>query len=153
VTRSLWQRWFSSSPDRALSRRRKGDPTPIYFRPSLLTLEDRTLLSGPAASFLVSCFPASIAVDGGSTFTVTAKDASNNTLTTYSGTVHFTSSDSQAVLPANATLTNGTGTFQAVLKTAGTQSRTATDTITSSITGSESGIVVNAAAGMHEVCG
>jgi hypothetical protein len=54
---------------------------------------------------------------------------------TYSGIVHFTSSDAQAVLPANATLTNGIGPFNATLKTAGTQTITATDTVTASITG------------------
>ena len=67
----------------------------------------------------------------------------------YTGTVHFTSSDGQASLPANATITPeelGTDTFTVTLKTAGTQSITATDTTTSSITGSETGIVVQAAA-------
>ena len=67
----------------------------------------------------------------------------------YVGTVHFTSSDGQANLPANTTLTpedQGTLAFTATLKTAGTQSVTATDTTTSSMTGTESGIVVQAAA-------
>src|SRR5207244_139238 len=59
---------------------------------------------------------------------------------------HFTSSDGQAALPANSTLTGGTGTFSATLKTAGTQSLTATDSVTSSITGTETGITVNSAA-------
>ena len=80
--------------------------------------------------------------------TVQAKDAGNNNTTNYSGTVHFTSSDPQAVLPANSTLTNGGGSFSVVLKTAGTQTVTATDTVTSSITGSAS-LTVNAAAANH----
>src|SRR5580658_2464417 len=46
-------------------------------------------------------------------FTATALDASNNTVTSYSGMVHFTSTDGQAVLPAHSTLTNGTGNFSA----------------------------------------
>ena len=58
----------------------------------------------------------------------------------YLGTVHFTSSDSQAVLPSNYTFVaadDGAHTFTTVvLKTAGSQSITATDTTTSSITGS-----------------
>src|SRR5262249_51621458 len=66
--------------------------------------------------------------------------------TGYTGTVHFTSSDAQATLPANSTLTNGTGSFSATLKTAGTQSLTATDTVTASITGSQAGVIVNPAA-------
>src|SRR5207244_1832539 len=73
-----------------------------------------------------------------------AKDAFGNTAAGYAGTVHFTSSDAQAVLPADSTLTKGVGTFSATLKTAGTQSITATDTVTSSITGTQSGIVVTA---------
>jgi hypothetical protein len=69
--------------------------------------------------------------------------------TGYTGTVHFTSSDPQAVLPANYTFAaadNGVHTFTATLKTAASQSLTATDAATSSITGSEAGIVVNPAA-------
>jgi probable HAF family extracellular repeat protein len=79
-------------------------------------------------------------------FTVTALDPSNNTVTTYAGTVHFTSTDGHAVLPANATLTNGTGTFSATLKTVGSQTITATDTVTVSITGSSNAVSVSPAA-------
>ena len=79
-------------------------------------------------------------------FTVTALDASNNTATTYTGTAHFTSTDGQAVLPANSTLTNGTGTFSATLKTAGSQTIRATDTVTASITGTSNSINVSSAA-------
>jgi hypothetical protein len=67
--------------------------------------------------------------------TVTALDASNSAVTSYSGTVQFTSSDPQAVLPHNSTLTNGVGSFSATLKTAGAQTITATDTATVSIVG------------------
>ena len=80
--------------------------------------------------------------------TVTADDAGGNVTTGYTGTVHFTSSDAQAVLPANYTFTGGdagTHIFSVTLKTAGTQSITATDTVTGSITGSQSGITVNPA--------
>ena len=45
--------------------------------------------------------------------------ATNAMATGYTGTVHFTSSDGAAVLPANSTLTNGVGTFSVTLKTAG----------------------------------
>src|SRR5207244_359796 len=74
------------------------------------------------------------------TITVTAQDANNNVLTGYTGTVHFTSSDGQAVLPANYTFNSGDAgvhmfTNGVTLKTAGSQSVTATDTVTSSITG------------------
>ena len=81
--------------------------------------------------------------------TVTAYDAYGNVATGYTGTVALTSSDPHAVLPASYTFTAadaGTHTFAVTLDTAGTQSITATDTVTSSITGSESGITVQAAA-------
>ncbi len=76
-------------------------------------------------------------------FTVTALDQNNNTVPGYSGTVHFTSTDSQASLPANSTLTSGSGTFPATLKTAGSQTITATDTVTTTITGISNAISVS----------
>ncbi len=62
----------------------------------------------------------------------------------YMGTVHFTSTDSVAVLPADSTLTNGTGSFIATLKTSSNQTITTTDTVNSSITGSAT-VAVNPA--------
>ncbi len=83
-------------------------------------------------------------------FTVTALAASGQTATTYSGTVHFTSTDGQAVLPANSALVNGTGTFSVTLKTVGSQTITATDT-SAPITGTSSSINVSAAAAARPV--
>src|SRR2546421_243001 len=63
--------------------------------------------------------------------------------------VHFTSTDSQAGLPADYTFVsgdNGVHSFSVTLKTAGAQSITATDKTTATITGTESGITVAAAA-------
>ncbi len=57
-------------------------------------------------------------------------------VTGYTGTVHFTSSDPLAILPADAPLTNGVGTFNATLRAPGSQTLTATDTVNSAITGS-----------------
>jgi hypothetical protein len=91
-------------------------------------------VSGPATHLAVSA-PAMAYFGVPLTFQVTAEDPSNNASTGYSGTVHFTSSDSQAVLPANTTLTNDTGTFQATLYSGGMQTITATDTVDSTITG------------------
>jgi hypothetical protein len=75
--------------------------------------------------------------------TVTALDASNETVTTYSGTVRFTSTDLQAALPANSTLTNGIGTFSTTLRTAGSQTITATETVTASSAGTSPSIDVS----------
>jgi uncharacterized membrane protein len=95
-----------------------------------------TVNAAAAASFVVSSFPSPATAGVSGTVTVTAHDAYGNVATGYTGTVHFTSSDGQAVLPADSTLSSGTGTFSATLKTAGTQSITATDTMTNSIAGS-----------------
>ena len=99
----------------------------------------------PASVIQVSGFstPSTAGVAG--SFTVTALDTYNNVDTSYSGTLHFTSTDGNASLPVNSTLTNGTKTFLATLKTAGTHSITATDTVTSSLTGSQSSISISAA--------
>ena len=103
-----------------------------------------TVTVSPAAAktLAVTGFPSPIAAGTSGNFTVTALDAYGNTATGYGGTVAFTSSDGQAKLPANSTLTQGTGTFSATLNTTGTQSLTATDPVTNSITGSQAGIVV-----------
>jgi hypothetical protein len=99
-----------------------------------------------AGTLVVSGFAGSVTAGDVDSFTVTAYDAYGNLATGYTGTVHFSSSDGQADLPADATLTNGTGTFTATLKTAGTENLTATDTANSALTGSEGGITVNPAA-------
>jgi uncharacterized repeat protein (TIGR01451 family) len=100
-----------------------------------------TVTALPATHFVVSA-PASATAGQAFSFTVTALDQFNNTATGYTGTIHFTSSDGQAVLPADTTLTNGTGAFSATLKTAGNQTITATDTVDSSITGTSNTITV-----------
>jgi hypothetical protein len=104
-------------------------------------------ISAPVGpSFSVSGFPTSVTAGTSGSITVTALNADGSLSTGYSGTVHFTSSDPQAVLPPDSTLTNGAGTFSVTLKTAGTQSITASDTVNAGMTGSESGLSVTAAA-------
>jgi hypothetical protein len=76
-------------------------------------------------------------------FSVNALDASNNVVASYSGTVHFTSSDAKAVLPSDSTLKNGTTTLQATLKSVGSQTITGTDTVSASITGTSNSIKVS----------
>jgi hypothetical protein len=95
-----------------------------------------------AQSFTVAGYPSPTVAGVSHNFTVTAFDAFGNLATGYGGTVHFTSSDGLATLPANSTLSNGSGTFSATFNTGGTQSLTATDTVTASINGTQSGIVV-----------
>jgi Galactose oxidase, central domain len=102
----------------------------------------------PATHFSLTA-PGTATAGTAFSITVTALDASNNVATSYSGIVHYTSSDAQATLPANSTLTNGVGNLSVTLKTAGDQTITATDTTTSAITGSSSSIVVSAGAATH----
>jgi hypothetical protein len=96
-----------------------------------------------ARTFVVSGFPSPTSAGAAHTIIVTAKDQYGNTATGYVGVVHFTSTDLQATLPADALLTNGIGLFSVALKTAGTQSVTATDALTATLTGTQSGITVN----------
>jgi hypothetical protein len=96
--------------------------------------------------FVVTGFPNPATAGSAGTVTVTVKDQYGNLFSGYAGTVKITSSDSSAVLPANAPLTNGVGSFAVTLKTAGSQSITATDTATSTINGLQTGITVNHAA-------
>ncbi len=106
------------------------------------TTFNETNIPGPAARFTVTGCPSPIVSGTACTVTVTAQDANSNTATGYTGTVAITSSDARAVLPANATLTNGVGTFTVTLRTPGMQSITATDTVTGTITGAQTGITV-----------
>src|SRR5207302_1263376 len=69
-------------------------------------------------------------------FLVSAPDANGLFLPTYAGTVRFTSSDSAAILPANAPPSNGGGNLSAPPKTPGAQSLTGIDTANSGIFGS-----------------
>lgn len=111
---------------------------------------DSTAPSCPAGpGFVLSGIASPRTAGASSSVTVKAIDAAGNQSTGYRGTVHFTSTDALATLPANYTFQStdqGIHTFTGlILKSAGTQSVTATDTVTTSITGTLGGIQVNAA--------
>lgn len=81
--------------------------------------------------------------------TVTADTSSGSVDTGFTGTIQFSSSDGQAGLPGSytfATTDKGTHTFTVTLKTAGSQSVTATDTSNPVVAGTVSGISVSPAA-------
>src|SRR5205823_4515516 len=103
-----------------------------------------------ASTLIVSGISSPRAAGVPSNLTVEVRDSFGNRVTGYAGTVTFVSSDGQAALPPNYTFTSadaGIHTFGNVtLKTAGTQFVRGTDTGNSSITGAETGIVVNPAA-------
>ncbi len=100
------------------------------------------VLPGLASRFAITV-PPTATVGAAFNFTVTACDAFGNQATGYNGTVHFSSSDPGVLRPANATLTNGAGTFSATLVTPGTQTMTATDTVNPGLTITSSGILVS----------
>jgi hypothetical protein len=114
---------------------------------ALLTTSSNTIsvFSNAATHFVVTT-PVSATTRAPITVQVTALDGANNISATYSGAVHFTSTDTQAVLPANSGLTNGLGAFSATLETAGNQSITTNDAVMTSVTGTSGSIGVTAAA-------
>jgi predicted outer membrane repeat protein len=105
-----------------------------------------TVTPAAASTLAVTGFPNPTTVGAAGSFSVTARDAFGNTATGYRGTVHFTSSDAQAVLPGNYTFVtadNGVHSFSATFNTVGAQTLTASDTSSSSITGTHAAITVN----------
>ena len=101
-----------------------------------------------ASQFSVSA-PATATAGTPVNVTVTALDEFNNPTTDYSGVVHFSSSGGQAVLPADTSLTNGTGTFPVTFKTVGNQTVTATDTNSANFTGASNGISISPGVATH----
>jgi hypothetical protein len=107
----------------------------------------------PAAARMlrITGLPATATAGTAVSFTVTALDAYGNVATGYRGTVHFSSTDLKAVLPANYAFTPtdaGTHTFtnKLTFKTAGTQTVTVKDTVAATITGKATEKVVAGAA-------
>jgi hypothetical protein len=90
------------------------------------------------------------------TFTLTAMDPYGNVATNYTGLVHFSSSDSQTVLPPDTFFTTadaGRHTSTAVLKTAGAQTLTFSDTFITALSATESITVSPSVAAAVQVAG
>jgi hypothetical protein len=128
---------------------------PARFRPRLETLEDRLVPTGNATHLQVSA-PSSVSAGAPFGMTLEALDEFGNDATNYTGTVHFTTTDSgsSVVLPADYTFVaadRGVHTFSNGVKlvTAGAQTVSATDTFTSSITGTTNTINVFSGAATH----
>jgi len=115
-------------------------PLPVVI-PKIIPGLNQNLLN---ATHLVISAPATAVSGTPFSFTVTAQTQLNSTASGYTGTVHFTSSDTAASLPADTTLTNGTGAFSTTLNTSGSQTITAADTSSASITGVSNSIAVSA---------
>jgi hypothetical protein len=106
-----------------------------------------------ASVLVLTGLPSSAVAGTALTAMLTAKDSLGQVAVGYVGTVHFTSTDAQAILPSDYTFTLGdagahTFTNGLTLATAGNRTVTATDTVTSSIAGNAS-VLVNPAAANH----
>jgi hypothetical protein len=113
-----------------------------------VTFADGTLL---IPAILTLDFPTATTAGVAVTVTVRAVDETGSPIPSYRGTVRFSSSDPQALLPADYTFQdgdNGVATLTATLGTAGSQSLTVTDRVTGS-TITQANIVVDAAAADH----
>ncbi|HUR55347.1 MAG TPA: FG-GAP-like repeat-containing protein [Gemmataceae bacterium] len=113
--------------------------------PNLSGSQGTSVTAAAASALRLADFPPSVSSGEYGSFSVSAVDAYGNAATTYTGTVHFASSDGAAVLPGDYTFTewdSGTAYFAAGLTTVGTQSLTATDTVAPGLTATQSGIRV-----------
>ena len=87
-----------------------------------------TVTAPPATHYVTTGNATSASAGALVVLTVTAEDQFNHTVLGFSGTVSFSSSDSQAILPpSNSTISGGQGVFSATLFTAGNQTVTASD--------------------------
>jgi 6-phosphogluconolactonase len=102
-----------------------------------------TALSTVPTAHLAITLPTPTATAGTPfTFTVNALDAMGATVPTYTGTVHITTSDTAAELPADAVLAQGVGTFTVTFNTTGNQTITASDTVGDAVSGTSSSVSV-----------
>lgn len=97
------------------------------------TVSDQTLTESYCARNFTLTGPGSTPANAAFSVTVTVKNGNGTTATAYGGTVHFTSSDGSATLPAAYMFVpgdNGSHTFTGVvLRTAGSQTITVADAV------------------------
>ena len=125
-----------------------GRGSPIAYK-IVADLIGSTSTTPSATHFSITALPTTSVAGNAVTFTVTALDATNAVVLGYAGTVHLTSSDGQAVLPANYPFTVGDlgrHSFTVTLMTAGSESISVADTGNSGIVGSANDAVTPAAA-------
>lgn len=117
----------------------RGSPVANLLIQDLVGTTTTTPPTTPGATHFSISTTASTTAGGSFTVTVTALDSSNHVVTGYTGNVHFSSTDTNGVLPANYTFTTtdkGVHTFAVSLRTAGTQTLNVTDTSNGSLFGS-----------------
>src|SRR5262249_30340335 len=116
---------------------------------SITGTSNSEVVSPTAATHFAVTLPATGTAGVADSFTVTALDDFGIVATASSVTVFSRPRLVRSVLPADATLTNGVGTFSETFGTAGNETITATDTVTPAITGTSNSEVVTAGAATH----
>jgi hypothetical protein len=101
-----------------------------------------TVIPGPAQTLILGGLPTQVTAGQAAAVTVTLYDAYGNVATGYTGTVHFSSTDPQASLPADTPVSSGSGTFNVTLGTAGSQTVTVRDTAQSTLSDTATTTVV-----------
>ncbi len=103
----------------------------------LVTTQQAEAISANPTNYNLSFFQPSSTVAMSNNLIITAKDDSNTTKSSYSGSVILTCSDPNAILPTSTTIaiTNGLGTCSMYFGTAGSQTVTVTDTADDKVTG------------------
>jgi hypothetical protein len=99
-------------------------------RPLLTGSTSAIAVASPAVSQFTVAAPATAVPGSPVAMVVTALDANLNRVTSFQGPIHFSSSDSAAVLPPDSTLTDGIGTFSATFNTLGIQTLSVQDAAT-----------------------
>jgi hypothetical protein len=105
-----------------------------------------TATAAAAAQVTLTGLAAQVVVDVAQTVAATVRDTYGNVVTNYTGTLHFTNTDAQAPAIADLTLTAadlGVTSVAVRFATAGTQTLTVADTVTASVRGSASTLVVH----------
>jgi sugar lactone lactonase YvrE len=122
------------------------DGTELFLSTSSgVRILDLPISTGVASRLVVSGFPIFLPAGTISSFTVTALDPAGNVADGFTGTVHFSSSDPQALLRQDYTFTpsdHGVHTFSAALLSGGTFSLTAADDV-DGLSGSQTNIQVH----------
>ncbi len=139
----LFRRSTGSAP-KSVSRQRG-------YRLRLEGLEDRTVLA-TLHHFSIEQAPASAIAGSAMNLKVIAQDENNETVTDYTGTIHFNTLDSQAIVPHDFTFTladQGVHTFSAMLFTAGKFAVRVTDVSNQALHGSTGMLEVAPAALSH----
>jgi hypothetical protein len=123
----------------------------VYCNPAWRDPQHGDFSTSPTAASTLSLsgLSGNLVAGTAGTLTVTVRNSVGQVVTGYTGTVHFTSSDAQAGLPADYTFTAldaGVHSFVVTLKSAGARSVWATDTTTTSLSGVVAKIAVAPAA-------